>query len=67
MSDFNDFEPYVIFNDSPPIESNKLFIFPPGDGGAESYVNNIVQGLKESDNKLILFNNYYDYLSKKFG
>ena len=32
-----------------------IFIFPPGDGGAESYLNNIVPYLKER--KLILFNN----------
>jgi len=62
IGDFPDFEPYVIINDSI-TDQNNLFIFPPGDGDSESYLNNIVPNL--NDKKLILFNNYYKYLRTK--
>tara|TARA_B100000614_G_C14449789_1_gene453791 strand:- start:117 stop:977 length:861 start_codon:yes stop_codon:yes gene_type:complete len=65
MSDFNDFEPYVIFNDTLKSNHNRLFIFPPGGGGVESYINNIVQNLQ--DNSLVLFNNYYLYLKRNLS
>ena len=65
MSDFNDFEPYVIFNEAVKGNYNRLFMFPPGDAGAESYFNNIVPKLQ--DKNLVLFNNYYSYLQNIFG
>lgn len=49
------FEPYFEFYY--PHEGSILFILPPGEGGAESYFNNIVQHL--TDFKLVVFNNYY--------
>ena len=65
MSDFNDFEPYVVL-DMPALgNSDNLFIFPPALGGAESYFNNVSQKL--SSQNLILFNNYYQYLQEKMG
>ncbi|MBN8523547.1 MAG: hypothetical protein J0M23_06835, partial [Rickettsiales bacterium] len=66
ISDFNDFIPYVMFNSiNAKKNDSKLFIFPPANGGAESYFNNIVSKLP--DNHLILFNNFYLYLKDKFG
>jgi N-(5-amino-5-carboxypentanoyl)-L-cysteinyl-D-valine synthase len=51
-----EFMPYFSFEDArrrgPP-----LFMLPPGEGGAESYFHNVVQGLP--DQKLIVFNNHY--------
>jgi N-(5-amino-5-carboxypentanoyl)-L-cysteinyl-D-valine synthase len=48
--------PYFSFEDAlrrgPP-----FFMLPPGEGGAESYFHNVVQGLP--DQKLIVFNNHY--------
>ncbi|MBU6184664.1 MAG: hypothetical protein KGO98_05325 [Rickettsiales bacterium] len=60
ISDFKEFEPYVLFNAEK--ENNKLFIFPPADGGAESYFNNLATELKTI--KLIIFNNYYKFLKE---
>ena len=34
-----------------------IFFLPPGEGGAESYLNNVIPRLK--DKKIILFNNFY--------
>ncbi|KAJ5571757.1 AMP-dependent synthetase/ligase [Penicillium sp. DV-2018c] len=34
-----------------------LFLLPPGEGGAESYFNNIVKGLPQTN--MVVFNNYY--------
>lgn len=34
-----------------------LFVFPPGEGGAESYFNNLVPALKQLN--LVVFNNFY--------
>ncbi|CAF0728063.1 unnamed protein product [Adineta steineri] len=57
----NDFEsPFVLLNAD---SDNTLFILPPGDGGAESYFNNIIPHL--SAYKLIIFNNYYYNLKEK--
>lgn len=52
---FGDFETYYEF----PADRNAdtLFIFPPGEGGAESYFNNLVPNLKEFN--LVVFNNFY--------
>jgi amino acid adenylation domain-containing protein/non-ribosomal peptide synthase protein (TIGR01720 family) len=49
------FEPYLLVNDHIKDQNYSIFIFPPGNGGSESYLNNIVTYLKER--KLILFNN----------
>ena len=57
-SDYNDFIPYEIIN--PEINEDPIFIFPPANGGAESYYNNLVPKLKNK--KLVLFNNYMFYL-----
>jgi non-ribosomal peptide synthase protein (TIGR01720 family) len=68
MNDFDDFQPYVTYNGNiqgSNIINNRLFIFPPGHGGAESYFNNIV--LRLCNKNLVLFNNYYIYLISKFG
>ncbi|KAF9892096.1 hypothetical protein FE257_002502 [Aspergillus nanangensis] len=50
-----EFTPYFTFGDTgrgPPI-----FMLPPGEGGAESYFNNIVSGLPQRN--LVVFNNHY--------
>ncbi len=67
MSDFDDFEPYVILNDNINYTNinNNLFMFPPGDGGAESYFNNVVTNL--ADFRLVLFNNYYYHLKENYS
>ncbi|MCX8514526.1 MAG: condensation domain-containing protein, partial [Burkholderiales bacterium] len=56
MSDFKEFEPYIIIDNNKNDQLNNLFILPPGDGGHESYLNNLVPKLGE--NRLILFNNF---------
>jgi len=65
MSDFEDFEPYVVFNETVKGNTNRLFMFPPADAGAESYFQNIVPKLHKKN--LVLFNNYFLYLNDKFG
>lgn len=52
---FGDFETYYEF----PAKNATvtLFIFPPGEGGAESYFNNLVPGLKQFN--IVVFNNFY--------
>ncbi|MCK5820113.1 MAG: hypothetical protein KAH18_12950, partial [Psychromonas sp.] len=47
-------EAYLIANEK---SKDPIFFLPPGEGGAESYLNNIVPQLK--DRKIILFNNLY--------
>lgn len=49
------FEPYILVNEHK--QNPTLFIFPPGEGGAESYLNNIAKQL--SDVRLVLFNNIH--------
>ena len=62
QSDFQDYDPYIICNESVDLP---FFIFPPGSGGAESYFCNLVPLL---DNQhMVLFNNYREYFSNKFG
>lgn len=53
---FGEFETYYEFpaNEKPAVT---LFIFPPGEGGAESYFNNLVPSLKQFN--LVVFNNFY--------
>lgn len=50
------FEPYVEFNQSHK-DAPILFILPPGEGGAESYFNNLAKYLP--DFRLVIFNNCY--------
>lgn len=53
---FGDFEAYYEFPSE--MKSNvTLFILPPGEGGAESYFNNLVPSLKQFN--LVVFNNFY--------
>jgi thioesterase domain-containing protein len=59
MGDFNGFDPYIILHRTVK-NNNRLFLFPPGGGGAESYLRNITLKLQEIE--LVVFNNYYDYL-----
>ena len=51
----SDFEPYIILNEK--TTKPTLFILPPGEGGAESYLNNIAKHL--TDFRLVLFNNIH--------
>ncbi len=60
-SDFQDFVPYEILNQH--LNEEPVFIFPPGNGGAESYHRNLISVLE--DKKIVLFNNFYLYLSDK--
>ena len=57
-----DFVPYVIVNENINRE-NRLFLFPPGYGGAECYLNNMAQNLIK--NPLVLFNNLYLFHKNK--
>lgn len=61
--DFNDFVPYEMVNET--INQQPIFIFPPGGGGAESFYSNLVPHM--ADHKLVLFNNYYDFINEKKG
>ncbi|KXX82820.1 N-(5-amino-5-carboxypentanoyl)-L-cysteinyl-D-valine synthase [Madurella mycetomatis] len=51
-----DFTPYFVFEGASR-RGAPLFLLPPGEGGAESYFHNIVQGLPHRN--LVVFNNYY--------
>jgi len=51
-----EFTPYFAFQDESR-RGSPLFLLPPGEGGAESYFHNIVQGL--SGRNMIAFNNHY--------
>ncbi|KAG6035714.1 NRPS protein [Claviceps citrina] len=57
----DDFTPFLSFDDADDGDEKRrgppLFLLPPGEGGAESYLHNIVQGLP--NRKLVVFNNYY--------
>ncbi len=57
QSDFIDYDPYMSFNKN---DGAPLFMFPPGDGGAESYLNNLIPKL--GNKHLVVFNNFYQYL-----
>ncbi|OAQ67223.1 N-(5-amino-5-carboxypentanoyl)-L-cysteinyl-D-valine synthase [Pochonia chlamydosporia 170] len=50
------FTPYFAFDDGDR-QGPYLFMLPPGEGGAESYFHNVVQGLPNQ--RLIVFNNHY--------
>ncbi|MDX3853441.1 non-ribosomal peptide synthetase [Streptomyces sp. AK02-01A] len=49
------FDPYIIVNEES--AEHTLFVFPPGEGGAESYLSNIAQRLPGC--RLVLFNNVH--------
>jgi N-(5-amino-5-carboxypentanoyl)-L-cysteinyl-D-valine synthase len=53
--DANDFDPYIFVNEG--AEGDILFLLPPGEGGAESYLNNIARQLPGI--RLVLFNNIH--------
>jgi len=64
IADFGEFEPYILFKKAQKESNqNRLFLFPPGGGGAESYFGNVIPKLKNIN--LIAFNNYYDFLREK--
>jgi N-(5-amino-5-carboxypentanoyl)-L-cysteinyl-D-valine synthase len=50
-----EFEPYFVINETAP--GPTLFVLPPGEGGAESYLNNLAKQLP--DLRLVLFNNIH--------
>ncbi len=60
MSDYPDFQPYIICNKKSALSNDTVFIMPPGEGGAESYLNNIVPELQSK--KLVIFNNFMRYM-----
>ncbi|KAL2758892.1 hypothetical protein ACRALDRAFT_2017779 [Sodiomyces alcalophilus JCM 7366] len=51
-----DFTPYFVFEGASR-KGAPLFLLPPGEGGAESYFHNLVQGLPHRN--LVVFNNHY--------
>ncbi|MEU7056929.1 amino acid adenylation domain-containing protein [Streptomyces sp. NPDC046197] len=51
----DDFEPYILVEEDN--AERTLFVFPPGEGGAESYLSNIAQRLP--GHRLVLFNNVH--------
>ncbi|MFE0171114.1 amino acid adenylation domain-containing protein [Streptomyces sp. NPDC059002] len=51
----DDFEPYILVDEDS--AEHTLFVFPPGEGGAESYLSNIAQRLP--GHRLVLFNNVH--------
>ena len=56
------FESYISFNSETSKYFSPILILPPGEAGAESYINNLVPLLKVRN--LILFNNINFHLSK---
>jgi N-(5-amino-5-carboxypentanoyl)-L-cysteinyl-D-valine synthase len=55
LIDANDFDPYILVNEG--ASGDILFLLPPGEGGAESYLNNIARHLPGI--RLVLFNNIH--------
>jgi N-(5-amino-5-carboxypentanoyl)-L-cysteinyl-D-valine synthase len=51
----NVFVPYILLNEDAP--GRTLFLLPPGEGGAESYLNNITRHLP--GHRLVIFNNLH--------
>ena len=60
-ADFKAFIPYEIINEQ--LDEDPVILFPPGNGGAESYYNSLVPVLKAK--KLILFNNFYSFMKDR--
>jgi amino acid adenylation domain-containing protein/non-ribosomal peptide synthase protein (TIGR01720 family) len=54
------FEQYISYNEDIDDLKNQLILFPPGHGGAESYLENIVPYLNKR--KLVIFNNLLTHL-----
>jgi N-(5-amino-5-carboxypentanoyl)-L-cysteinyl-D-valine synthase len=50
------YTPYFEYLEAPR-QGSTLFLLPPGEGGAESYFNNIVKRLPQTN--MVVFNNYY--------
>ncbi|AXB41650.1 non-ribosomal peptide synthetase [Amycolatopsis albispora] len=48
------FDPYILVNEE---AERTLFVLPPGEGGAESYLSNLARQL--TDHRLVLFNNVH--------
>jgi len=63
VSDLKDYIPYFVYNNN--IKNNKLFLFPPAEGGAESYMNNVVTRIENKS--LVLFNNYLLSMIEQYG
>lgn len=63
IRDFKDFEIYIQYASNESRKSKTCFLFPPGEGGAESYINNLIPTLSELN--IIAFNNFYLFLSTK--
>jgi len=62
--DFDDI--YTVIDKSNNDPNAKItFIFPPGNGGYESYLSTLVPGL--TGNKFVLFNNYYLHIASKIN
>ncbi|MFT5163309.1 MAG: amino acid adenylation domain-containing protein, partial [Alteromonadaceae bacterium] len=59
LNDFNQLGEVTHFVTDAPVDAQAMFVFPPGYGGAESYLDNICTALPQS--KLVLFNNLYDH------
>ena len=55
LLDADEFEPYILANEE--AAGEMLFLLPPGEGGAESYLNNIARQLPGL--RLVLFNNIH--------
>jgi amino acid adenylation domain-containing protein len=63
-SDFANYKQYVIYNSAPSSLINKEYVFllPPGDAGAEAYINTLVPHLKGKN--LVIFNNYLKFINE---
>jgi len=65
-SDFKDgFDPFILINANQYANGKVVFLLPPGNGGGESYLNNIIANLPEA--RIVSFNNYYMHIEKKLA
>lgn len=62
---FYKLESYLFINEDLNDSSDILFLFPPSEGGAECYLNNLAKHIKTK--KLVLFNNFYHFLKDKLN
>ncbi|PCK03892.1 MAG: hypothetical protein COA42_19605, partial [Alteromonadaceae bacterium] len=58
-SDFKQIGEITHWVTASPLEATPVFVFPPGGGGGESYIDNIVSEL--ADKRLVLMNNFYTH------
>ncbi|WP_346838327.1 amino acid adenylation domain-containing protein [Microbulbifer sp. SAOS-129_SWC] len=65
LSDLSDFDAEVFLDIGDKETDEVLLMFPPGNGGAESYLNNIGDALKPR--RMILFDNIYYRLACHYG